>query len=61
MNNSSLQYTLPKILGSGTPGIGNYKHVDILLFQDQYQFVHDVVKEYILQNETYSNFTNGWI
>jgi len=36
-------------------------HVDFLPFQDQYQFVHDVVKEYILQNETYSNFANGWI
>jgi len=40
--------------------IGNNKHVEILSFQDQYQFVHDVVKEYILQNETYSNFANGW-
>ena len=28
----------------------------ITLFQAQYQFVHDAVKQYILQNETYSNF-----
>ncbi|WAR24791.1 hypothetical protein MAR_038460 [Mya arenaria] len=34
----------------------NYRE-QIIPSVDQLQFVHEVVKEYILQNETYSNFT----
>ncbi|XP_052776954.1 uncharacterized protein LOC128214498 isoform X2 [Mya arenaria] len=34
----------------------NYRE-QIIPSVDQFQFVHEVVKEYILQNETYSNFT----
>ncbi|XP_052777233.1 receptor-type tyrosine-protein phosphatase epsilon-like [Mya arenaria] len=35
----------------------NYRE-QIIPSVDQFQFVHEVVKEYILQNETYSNFTD---
>ncbi|WAR24556.1 PTPRT-like protein [Mya arenaria] len=35
----------------------NYRE-QIIPSVDQFQFVHEVVKEYILLNETYSNFTN---
>ncbi|WAR24622.1 PTPRM-like protein [Mya arenaria] len=37
--------------------IRNYRE-QIIPSVDQFQFVHEVVKEYILQNETYSNFTD---
>ncbi|XP_052777592.1 uncharacterized protein LOC128214917 [Mya arenaria] len=35
----------------------NYRE-HIIPSLEQFQFVHEVVKEYILQNETYSNFTD---
>ncbi|WAR24620.1 PTPRU-like protein [Mya arenaria] len=35
----------------------NYRE-QIIPSLEQFQFVHEVVKEYILQNETYSNFTD---
>ncbi|WAR24613.1 PTPRM-like protein [Mya arenaria] len=35
----------------------NYRE-QIVPSLDQFQFVHEVIKEYILQNETYSNFTD---
>ena len=37
-------------------------YVTLVCLKDQFQFVHDVVKTYIMQNETYmySNFLREW-